>query len=228
MKINLTYLKQILNLVYPNSCLACQAIIDDDRNGICTECFDKFEPTYLENWVDQITNPGEIDRAFSAWYFTPEIQKVIHSLKYQERAKLGYGLGRDFAKLIPLSDVKPIDILLPVPLHPVKKRDRGYNQAQWIAKGISDVWKIPNKPNILKRVKFTQSQTTLSIEEREINMKNAIRVTTDLSGQHIGIIDDVLTTGSTISVCAKECKNNGAATVTAMTCCTSKIIAEEL
>lgn len=228
MKNILISLKSVLNLLYPNSCLVCQTIIEDEREGFCLKCSSKFEPTGLGNWVDKITHSDKIDRAFSGYYFNSEIQKVIHSLKYQERAKLGADLGSIFAKLIPFKEVEPIDLLLPVPLHPVKKRDRGYNQALWIAKGMSRVWDIPFKTDVLKRVKFTKSQTTLSIEEREENMRDAVKATKDLTGLHVGIVDDVLTTGSTISVCAGVCKNAGAETVTALTSCTPKINAEEL
>jgi len=216
----------IFDLFYPNFCVVCNGNPESGVNSICDQCYSKFELTNLENRINEVTNPGKIDRAFSGWYFNSEIQKVIHSLKYKDRAKLGAELGRNLGNYLPFSLVKPLDLLLPVPLHPVKKRDRGYNQALWIAKGLSSVWGIPMKTNVLWRVRYTKSQTTLSVEERQTNMKEAIRITKDLSGKNVGIVDDVLTTGSTIASCAKECKNKGAKTVVAITCCTPKIIVE--
>ncbi|MBC8215343.1 MAG: ComF family protein [Candidatus Marinimicrobia bacterium] len=216
----------LLNLVYPNHCLACNDVFSGGDCGICDSCLNTLEPTELGNWIDQVTNPTDIDKAFSGWYFNLTLQKVIHSLKYQERAKLGCELGRVLGQLLPLSTVGTLDLLLPVPLYPAKKRDRGYNQAMWITKGLSETWDVPMKPHIIQRTKFTKSQTKLSVNERQKNMENAIKVRKKLSGKTIGIVDDVLTTGSTISSCAAQCKKQGASSVVAITCSTPKMTVE--
>ena len=115
---------------------------------------------------------------------------------------------------------KKLDYITIVPLHHIKKRERGYNQAMWIAKGFAKEVGIPMDPNIIKRNTHTISQTILDREERLQNMENAFVTSRPLKGLKIGIIDDVLTTGATMSACAKALKNNGAVHVTAVTLAT--------
>ena len=115
---------------------------------------------------------------------------------------------------------KKLDCITAVPLHHIKKRERGYNQAMWITKGFAKEVGIPMDPNIIKRNTHTISQTILDREERLQNMENAFVTSRPLKGLKIGIIDDVLTTGATMSACAKALKNNGAVHVTAVTLAT--------
>jgi ComF family protein len=110
-----------------------------------------------------------------------------------------------------------LDGLIPVPLHPVKYRERGFNQAEWIAKGLGDNWNQPVWNNLIKRVKHTESQTTLNRDERLNNMKTAFQLNKDVNGKIIGIVDDVLTTGSTISSMANVLKDGGAKQIIALT-----------
>jgi ComF family protein len=158
-----------------------------------------------------------LDAAYSGWYFIQGIDDVIHSLKYSDRAKLGLELGHQLGQLISPATFESVDVLTAVPLHRVKFRDRGYNQAEWISKGVADIWQIPFSKQILKRKRFTISQTTLNQEERKANMADAFRVYGNVENKSIVIIDDVLTTGSTMSACATSLKKAGAAHVFALT-----------
>ena len=124
-----------------------------------------------------------MDGTYSGWYFTDSIQNVIHSLKYDERAKLGKELGFQLGILFTLEEIEPVDALVPVPLHSVKKRERGFNQTEWIVKGIASKWDIPVDCSILKRNKYTETQTKLSSEERKQNMEMAFEVTKQLNGK---------------------------------------------
>ena len=125
--------------------------------------------------------------------------------------------------MLPLTQVGDLDFLIPVPLHSVKKRERGYNQAKWIAKGLSSIWEVPVDPSILKRKKYTETQTMLSSIERKQNMDKAFEVKKPMKGITIGIIDDVLTTGSTMSACAVMLKEKGFQSVFAISCSTPKL-----
>lgn len=158
-----------------------------------------------------------VDAAYSGWYFTKGFDDVIHSLKYNGRAKLGLEFGRHLGQLISPETFGSFDVLTAVPLHRVKYRDRGYNQAEWIGKGAADIWQIPFTKQILKRNRFTVSQTTLNQEERKANMANAFKANGSIKNKSIVIVDDVLTTGSTMSSCAMVLKNAGAAYVYALT-----------
>lgn len=217
-----TFSRLCLDFLFPPLCVVCARPLPRRAGSICPSCREAFEPTNLGNWINKVRNKEGLSKAYSGWYFSPVVQAVIHSLKYQERAKLGLELGRMLAILLPVEEVKPIDVLTVVPLHTVKNRERGYNQAQWIGKALAKTWRVPFNPTLLQRVRYTESQTTLTSEERKKNMANAFRVRGTLTHQSIGIVDDVLTTGSTLSACAQALRRGGAREVIAITCATPK------
>ncbi|MBC8345170.1 MAG: ComF family protein [Candidatus Marinimicrobia bacterium] len=204
----------MMKLVFPNACLSCRE--DLDLGILCNSCQNKLEKTSLQNRIEEIHFPEFIDEAYVCWWYNDALQDVIHKMKYSDRARIGSELGR-LAGEIMGHTIGHLDYLTAVPLHHVKKRDRGYNQALWIGKGFAKTVKIPMDPSILKRKTHTVSQTTLDREERLQNMENAFVSSRPLKGLKIGIIDDVLTTGATMSACAKALKDKGAAQVTAIT-----------
>jgi ComF family protein len=139
-----------------------------------------------------------------------ELQTILHSLKYNGKFLLGKHLGELAAKQI-YEEIKgwEADLIIPVPLHPLKKAERGYNQSEFICKGISSVLKIPYRTDILKRTRFTPSQTTMTFEERKENVHKAFAISKRINGKKIIIVDDVITTGATITECARVLKGNG-------------------
>lgn len=207
----------ILDLFYPNTCLLCDQFIGSLNEAICETCREKFEPLPIKDRRNELEVSDGIDLAYSGWFFTGGIEDVIHSLKYNDRAKLGLELGRQLGHLISSNHFKAVDVVTAVPLHKIKHRDRGYNQAEWIGKGVAEQWQIPFSSELLKRNRFTVSQTTLDKEERKANMANAFEVNKLKNYNSIVIVDDVLTTGSTISACAFTLKNAGVETVHALT-----------
>jgi ComF family protein len=112
------------------------------------------------------------------------------------------------------------DLIIPVPLHKGRMRERGYNQSYLISEGLSRVLNIPVKAGILIRSRYTDSQTTLSREGRIENVSGAFEIKSkhipEIEGRRILLLDDVITTGSTTESCAKTLKENGAKTVTAV------------
>ena len=148
-------------------------------------------------------------RAASSWlYFKPEgaVQSLMHELKYQENKKLGIWLGREFGKQLASSPFsEKLDIIIPVPLHKKKERIRGYNQSTLLAKGLSASLNIPFNVEALVRTRHTDSQTKKSREERVNNIEGAFSVKSpqELVNKNILLVDDVVTTGSTIIECAK-------------------------
>ena len=140
-----------LDIFFPNQCLVCNKGIFRSSDSVCSQCLMSFEETNLGNWVKNLSHSEGLDGVYSGWYFNEQIQRVIHSLKYEERATLGWELGHHLGNMLPLTQVGDLDFLIPVPLHSVKKRERGYNQAKWIAKGLSSIWEVPVDPSILKR-----------------------------------------------------------------------------
>lgn len=212
----------ILDFFLPRFCIACNSKLSPDIIYICESCF------------QSIAQPGqqrlkiEYEKKFSADNYITEfasamifekdkpLQHVIHSLKYNENFRVGIYLGKKIGLL--LSDrIKEwnADYIVPVPLHRLKKANRGYNQSYYVAKGIRTVHKIQIKSNLIKRARFTQTQTELHIDERKENVKNAFitRKENIIKGKKIILLDDVITTGATISECGRILKEKGASNV---------------
>ncbi len=194
------------------------------RSGLlCVECKNQLESVERKNQVRQVPFNAGIDQVYACWYFNDVLQSVIHSLKYADRARLGRLLGEWAAAELGREVFRDLDCLIPVPLYRVKKRSRGYNQARWIARGMGIKWRIPVSTGILHRRKDTVSQTTLHRDERLRNMENAFVISQPLNARKIGIIDDVLTTGATISASAQVLKAAGAVEVRAITIATPRM-----
>lgn len=213
-------LREIKDIVYPNNCVICNEYVEDSHNCICKRCFSKFEPTWLEDWIDKLRFSDGIDEIYSAWYALGAINDIIHNIKYHNQPRLGEELGRRIANEIPIDELDKIDLITAVLLNVVRNRGRGYNQSEWICKGLAKAWNVPYQFNLLKRVKHTDTQTDLSASERKQNMKNAFTTTNKIDSLSIAIIDDVITTGATLSACAVVLKNSGASKITGISCCT--------
>jgi ComF family protein len=177
-------------------------------------------PLPIGNRVQELTVNDGIDIALSGWDFGDELRTAIHSLKYEERARIGFFLGELLGDQLHKKTIQKLDYLIPVPLHPVKFRDRGFNQARWIADGLGKAVQKPVRTKLMKRIKHTISQTTLDKKERLNNMKKAFKINRNVTDKNIGIVDDVLTTGSTISSMASILKDAGAKTIVALTVAT--------
>lgn len=164
---------------------------------------------------------GHVAGLVSRFYFDKEgpLQSLIHQLKYNGMTSLGVALGERLAGvLMPELDDNSY-ILLPVPLHRTKKRERGYNQSEYICKGIANVSGLVVAPSLLKRTRYTQSQTALDIEERRENVADAFalnpRCSVPVADQSFVLVDDVITTGATIDACARLLVKHGAKRVLA-------------
>lgn len=212
--------KEIIDFVYPNNCVICHKFVEESQNCICSRCYSKFEPTWLEDWIDKLRFSEGVDEVYSAWYAISTINDMIHNIKYHNQPRLGEELGRRMADEIPIDELEKIDLITTVPLNSARSRERGYNQSEWICKGLAKAWNVSYQFNLLKRVKHTNTQTDLSANERKQNMGNAFTSTNKIDSLSIAIIDDVITTGATLSACAVVLKNNGASKITGVSCCT--------
>jgi len=210
----------IKDIVYPNNCIICNKFVEDGQNCICNCCFSRFEPTCLEDWIDKLRFSDGIDEVYFSWYAIDVINDIIHSVKYHNQPRIGQEIGRRMAMDIPLDELEKIDLITAVPPNSVKNRESGYNQSEWICKGLAKAWNVPYQFNLLYRVKYTGTQTDLSANERKQNMENAFSSTNIINSLSVAIINDVITTGATLSVCTVELKNCGASKVTGVSCCT--------
>ena len=203
-----------LSLLFPRLCCGCGTHLLRNENLICTDCYVVIPRTGYHLVRD---NPVEslfwgrcnIERAAAFSYYSrgSRIRKIIHRLKYDGIREAGNELGRIYATSLGSSAfLDDIDFILPVPLHPDKEKKRGFNQAQCIAEGISEISGLPLLTDVLLRIKASDSQTRRSRFDRWMNVDGIFGVSADhdLKGRHLLIVDDVITTGSTIESCASE------------------------
>ena len=225
MNITQSVLEPILQFIYPPICLACNSALQENDRLVCETCWQSIETVHSEDdlyqqFLAKLTSEGLISKLYAPFYFEKEgkLQSIIHGLKYQGYTSLGVKAGRKIGELIRANnDLSKADALVPVPLHPQKKRERGYNQSEFICRGIEEVTGIPVRTDLLHRQKYTISQTQLSLEERKENVGDAFEINEmrrdDISGRSFILIDDVITTGSTINACAKALADAGARSV---------------
>ncbi|MDE3059351.1 MAG: ComF family protein [Bacteroidota bacterium] len=160
---------------------------------------------------------GVIDEFTSCYYFEHDgvLQKIVHSLKYQAITVFGRELGQHLGKEIAArGNFTDVNAVIPVPLHKLKRRERGYNQSEFISKGIAKELNVPVFPSLIRRKKNTVSQTRLNVEEREKNVEDAFEIPKTMlpvvAGKIFLLVDDVITTGATIQSIARVLKNAGA------------------
>ena len=215
-------LSPILEFIYPPICFACGADLRVGEHLVCDGCWQRVEMVYsgdetYQQFTSKLSADGFVYRVISPFYFEKDgkLQSIIHALKYEGYTSLGTKAGRLVGQLIRADDeLSKSDFLVPVPLHPLKQRERGYNQSEFICRGIEEVTRISSRPDLLHRRKYTVSQTQLSLEERKENVGDAFDIPKkkagEISGKSFILVDDVITTGSTIIACARALRNAGA------------------
>lgn len=195
--------RRILNLFFPNRCPICSEIIKSDE-CFCPECADKLT---LYTGSFRITGATE---CFSALVYDKSVQPAVSLLKRGNCGNADYAFGKYLADVLKNNDIpNRVDFIVPVPMSKSSRRRRGYNQSELIAEAVSAEIGIPVKC-IVRKIRNTKEQKTLSKAERRINLKNAFEVTEDVSGKRILLLDDVCTTGSTFSEIAVMLRKSGA------------------
>ena len=209
----LKFLNHIVNLFYPRVCAACGNLLMSKEETVCLSCRYLLPKTLYEKNSD---NPlaqmfyGQINfHAVTAEFFfskTGKVQHLLHQLKYEGNKDAGFFLGQQLGESIKETELfQRIDYIIPIPLHPKKEHIRGYNQSHVIAQGVEDVTEIPIMKDCLYRKVFTSTQTKKSRDERWDNVKDIFDIKNGerLKGQHVLLIDDVLTTGATLMAAGK-------------------------
>jgi ComF family protein len=203
-----------LSLLFPRLCCGCGTHLMRNEKLLCTECYISIPRTDYhlseDNPVSKLFwGRCNISRASAFSYYTKgsRIRKIIHALKYKGIQEIGTEMGRIYAaSLNGTGFLDGIDIIIPVPLHPSRERKRGFNQSDLICEGLSEVSGIPFRRDVMKRVSMSDTQTKRSRYERWLNVDGIFEVADPLSieGKHLLVVDDVITTGSTIEACASE------------------------
>ncbi len=209
------------DFLFRSYCFHCDSPLSEGEQRICQRCWNSLsvvkEPDHTFHVLTKrFSDAGVIDGLAALYYFEKSglLQSLAHSLKYEEVTSFGVELGRKLSvKLTGL----PVDVIIPVPLNRRKERERGYNQSDFLAQGLSEELHIPAYRDAVLRVKYTVTQTHLNADQRKANIAEAFAVVKPelINGKSIAIVDDVITTGSTIQELAKVLKDAGAAKIIA-------------
>ena len=205
--------ENILNLVYPNICLICSESLLRSENCICQSCVSNIPRTNLHRIKDnaienKFLGKVKIESGTAFFYFTKgsPFQKILHELKYRGNRNVGKVLGMyAAADLCEDNYFADVDMIIPVPLHPKKLKKRGYNQSEYIAQGMSQILQKPLETKLLYRSQNTETQTKKGVFERFQNTEGVFETKQNekLVGKHILLVDDVLTTGSTLEAASQ-------------------------
>jgi len=204
----------LLNFFYPKTCISCGKVLLQNETFFCLHCLYNLPETRYHEFDESpisllflgrvaVENTG----SFLFYKKGNQVQKILHHLKYNGGKEIGAFLGEMYGKqLIEHQKWKTIDMIIPIPLHKKKEKKRGYNQSEWIAKGLSIGMNIPYNTNILIRSEFTETQTKKSRFHRWENVKDVFQVTDTnaLKNKHILLCDDVLTTGATLEAAIQK------------------------
>lgn len=204
----------ILQIIYPPVCFICKKVDADVSvsRTICHNCLKSLKPIskkFIQREVLNRIDQCFLDNLWVAYQFDEIFQQIVHLIKYNQMNHLVKYVA-SYAKISIFSKIQIEHnmIIVPVPLHVSREKERGFNQSKYIAQGLfeKDV-----SENILIRMKPTKSQTTLDREERKQNVLDAFVVLDSslLSGKRVILVDDVVTTGATMNECAKVLKMNG-------------------
>lgn len=200
-------------LVYPEICCGCGGRLNTLEETICLICLYNLPKTFFHQTennpvAQRLSGRIPFENATALYFFSKsgKVKKLIHQLKYKGNYKVGIKLGEQLGKTLnKLPNWQTVDIAIPIPLHPKRLKQRGYNQSEAIAEGLGTVMDLSVEANLVKRKVNNTSQTkrkdTMSRWE---NVKGifSLKDTSNLEGKHFLILDDVITTGSTMEACA--------------------------
>ncbi|MFI5172413.1 MAG: ComF family protein [Chitinophagales bacterium] len=204
------------DIIYPDLCLACSEPLKRHEKVLCIKCQLELPKTdhveYVENPVaKKFWGKVQIEYAMALYHFhkSSRIQQLMHELKYKGRKDVGTRLGNLLGFHVKQYKLfTTVDYITSVPLHKDKQIKRGYNQSSIIGEGLSEILLKPFNGNLLRRKLFTETQTKKSRIERWDNVKDIFEIANAamIANKHILIVDDVITTGSTLEACAVEIK----------------------
>ena len=219
---------RLFDLIAPRSCAVCGRRLSPNESAICGVChlhlpFTNFHHHPYDNPMAKLFwGLIPVERAAALFFYEPhsEISHIIYDMKYHGQQELGEAMGRIAARQFAKEDFfRDIDALVPIPITRRRQWKRGYNQSMMIARGISSVTDIPIYNNVVKRTQFAGSQTDKHRWERQKNVENVFRLNRpdEVRGKHLLVVDDIVTTGSTIISCANQLCLAGDVSISIMT-----------
>jgi len=206
-------IQNLINLVYTKTCPGCEAVLLHNEDFFCTACLYHLPRT---NYTDMRHNPVarlfwgrvRLEYATSLYHYSrgSKLQNIMHKLKYRGNRQAGIELGLLLGNELNETCFSGVDIMVPVPLHKEKQRERGYNQSELIAEGLFRVFEKPINGISCQRLNKTGSQTHKGRYERWYNVDGVFHIQNkeSFTGKHILLVDDVVTTGATLDALASE------------------------
>lgn len=213
--------QRLASLLLPGSCLLCGADSEHDLlcpacdadlpnlpDGLCPQCGE--QSARGERCGNCLKQPPHFDTTCALLRYDFPVDRLIQALKYGHQLAVAGWLGRHLASK--LQD-HPFDLIIPLPLHPDRLRQRGFNQALEIARAIASHHNCTLTTDCLSRCRATPAQAELALKERQRNVRNAFACHREIDGLRVLLIDDVMTSGATANECARVLKLHGAARV---------------
>jgi len=207
-------IQSVINLFFPKACAGCNSFLLKDEIVICTSCRHEIPLTnhHLSKNNEVFSKfYGRIPLEFasSLMYFHKKgiVQEMIHKLKYKGHQEIGEAIGYWYAEeLKNIEELKDVDFIIPIPLHKKRLKERGYNQVTTFGEALSKRWTISFTETILFRNIYSKTQTTKSILGRSEVVENIFGINYNEfhHNKHFLLIDDVITTGSTLEACSRE------------------------
>lgn len=217
-----SYSEDFLALVFPKTCCVCKRSLFDFEAQLCKICISQLPVTQYHlraddnDLKDKIRGLTKVHLVFSFLRFTKggTSQRILHQLKYKDKPELGSILGNIYGRILHEYFEGYWDVVVPVPLHPLKLKRRGYNQSERFAQGMSEALLITTHTG-LKRLRFTETQTNKSRWHRWENVENVFGVPEegDFLAKKVLLVDDVMTTGATLAACSNRLLESGASSV---------------
>jgi ComF family protein len=218
----------LTELVFPRICISCNEPLLKLETQICLICQDQLP--FSRSWVSGQDSPvgklfldrTDINEAHSLFQYQKGgmVQRMLRKLKYDGSKEVGVGLGELFGKILSENSLGfAADGFVAVPLHPAKILRRGYNQSDMIVKGLREHIDLPDLSHLIERTLFTESQTSKSRYQRFENMDHVFHCPSPhkVSGLSLIVVDDVITTGSTMKACINVLSHAGASSFSVLT-----------
>lgn len=213
------FLGRLLDLIYPPLCPACGCLLTDEEVCLCTACRYHLPRTRFEDFrhnmaCDRLADRLPFDKAYATFHYLKEspIQRLFEQFKYHGDRRLATYLGTlAGSELSERGFFDGMDLIVPVPLHATRLRQRGYNQSELIARALGKCSGLPVETEALGRKQETLTQTRKNLWDRQLNMRDVfVALRPDLlCNRHVLLVDDVLTTGATMLASARSLREAG-------------------